>query len=278
MNIGQTVREAAADLSAAGVDNPSLDADVLVCFFSGMERYRIKAYPEKELEPAVYKKIRSAVKRRCSGEPVAYITGHKEFYGLDFTVNRHVLVPRPETELLVDLAVYYIPMNGSALDLCTGSGCIAVAVKHSRADADMTASDISSEALTVARKNSREILGPGKIAFKRGDLFESFEGMKFDCIVTNPPYVDPALKSCLPVDLSFEPETALFAENGGRAVAARIIAESSAYLKENGIMLMEIGEDAGDYVKEQGRLAGFAVSVMNDYSGLPRVAVLKKQP
>ncbi|MDR3237596.1 MAG: peptide chain release factor N(5)-glutamine methyltransferase [Spirochaetia bacterium] len=152
MKISECINESAALLSAAGIENPLLDAEVIAGHFCGMERYQLKAYPETEISPSHYSKIKAAIARRKKHEPVAYITGEKEFYSLRFAVDARVLIPRPETELLVDLAVYYTPMNGRALDLCTGSGAAAIALKHTRSDIKITATDISANALALAKK------------------------------------------------------------------------------------------------------------------------------
>jgi release factor glutamine methyltransferase len=152
-----------------------------------MERFRLKVYPERELTPEELEEVRASVARRMKHEPGAYITGKKEFYSLEFQVDSRVLIPRPETELAVDLAVYYAPMNGLVLDLCTGSGAIAVALRHNRSDLDVIATDLSGEALDLAEKNCSGILKPGAIEFRQGHLFDPVEGMVFDCIVFQPP-------------------------------------------------------------------------------------------
>jgi len=275
MNIGECIKKFTAVLSDSGIENPLLDIEVIIGHFCGMERGKLKAYPEKEISMAEYTKIKNAVARRKEREPIAYITGEKEFYSLAFAVNSGALIPRPETELLVDLAIYYVPMDGNALDLCTGCGAVALALKYNRGDIKITATDISEAALTLAKKNSRSILGRTKIDFRQGDLFAPVGDMKFDCIVSNPPYIDPAMKDKLPKDLLYEPAAALFAENNGTAVIEAIITNGKRYLKENGVIITEIGESMSDFVKKSGATAGFNVSVMNDYGGLPRVAVFK---
>jgi len=214
--------------------------------------------------------------RRLKFEPVAYITGVKEFYSIEFEVNKDVLIPRPETELLVDMAVYWGGNGARVLDLCTGSGAIAVVLKHSRPDLDVYASDVSEKALKVAKKNAVEILGPKKINFVHGDLFTPFEGEKFNLIVSNPPYVDAELQGKLQKEIDFEPEIALFAGNKGTDIIKKIIEESVEHLEEKGILLLEIGSDQHDFIHAIGEKCGFIVSVLNDYSGFPRVATLKK--
>ena len=139
-------------LRDAAIDTYMLDAEIIAAHVIGCERYRLRVDGDIECTAADVKKIEGLIARRAAREPVAYITGTKEFYGFDFAVSRHVLIPRPETELLADLAIFHAQQNARALDLCTGSGCAAVAVVKNRPDIDMTASDISSDALAVAKK------------------------------------------------------------------------------------------------------------------------------
>jgi release factor glutamine methyltransferase len=239
------------------------------------ERFRLTLDNNKVLSPLEIKKIRSAVNRRMQHEPVAYITGVKEFYSLEFKVNSGVLIPRPETELLVDLAIYYAPQQGVVLDIGTGSGIIAVSLKYCRRDLTVFATDISKEAISIAKKNARGILGRDLPRFCQGDIFTPVQGMKFDLVVSNPPYVDPAMRNTLQKDLSYEPETALFSEDRGRATITRIIHTSRPYLSPGGKLLLEIGSEMKDFVTQEGRQEGFTVSVLNDYGGMPRVAVLQ---
>jgi release factor glutamine methyltransferase len=241
-----------------------------------MERHQLLTWNDRILSDTEKSAIDKAVKRRLKFEPVAYITGMKEFYSLEFTVNKDVLIPRPETELLVDMAIYWGGLNASVLDLCTGSGAIAVALKHSRGDLDVCASDISAKALKVAEKNAEKILGKRRISFFEGDLFSPFKDEKFDLIVSNPPYVAGDLKGALQKELDFEPHDALYADDDGRAVIRRIIDEAPLYLEEKGVLLLEIGSNHREFIEDAGRKRGFTVSVLNDYAGLPRVATLKK--
>jgi release factor glutamine methyltransferase len=275
LNIRDCLRESIEKLTGAGIPGAALDAEVLIAHACGMERFRLKVYPERELSPDELEEVQAAVARRMKHEPVAYITGIKEFYSLEFQVDSRVLIPRPETELAVDLAVYYAPMNGLVLDLCTGSGAIAVALKHNRSDLDVIATDLSVEALDLAEKNCSGILKPGAIEFRQGHLFDPVRGMIFDCIVSNPPYVDPAKKPELQKDLEFEPGDALYAGDSGRAIVEAIISSGGNFLTGQGVMIIEIGEAMRDFVIEKGERAGFSVSILNDYGGLPRVAVLK---
>jgi len=274
--LGELVKNLILRLKDGGIENPSLDAEILVSGVLEIERYKLVTDRDRLLTKEEIQKIEKYTLRRLKFEPVAYITGVKEFYSVDFIVNKDVLIPRPETELLVDMAIYWGGTGAKVLDLCTGSGAIAVVLKHSRPDLDIYASDISEKALKIAKKNALGILGPKKINFIKGDLFTPFDGEKFNLIVSNPPYVDAALKGKLQKEIDFEPEIALFAGNKGTDVIKKIIEDSADHLEENGVLLLEIGSDQHDFIHKNGKKCGFTVSILNDYAGLPRVATLKK--
>lgn len=276
MRISECISDAAALFTENGIDTAHLDAEVLVAHALGMERFSLLTKQERELTSDEISRIKRVLRRRAAREPVAYITGSREFYSLDFCVNKHVLIPRPETELLVDMAIYYVRQNGTVLDVGTGSGAIAVSVQYCRPDAAVSASDISEPALKTARKNERNILGVKRVEFRKGNLFEPWVDRCFDVIVSNPPYVDPALTDTLEKELSYEPEIALYSEDRGRGIISEIVARAGSHLTGNGILLLEIGSDMKEYIQETGNKNGFTVSVLNDYSGLSRVAVLKK--
>ena len=276
MVVSEALKASIEKLNSAGVSTPRLDAEVILGHVLGVDRYRFITDPDRELSDNERSRFLRMIKRRLDREPVAYITGSKEFYSLDFIVGRDVLIPRPETELLVDLVIYYAGMNGSVLDLCTGSGAIAVAVKHMRNDLAVSASDISKRALSVARKNSMKLLGRAAVKFYTGDLYEPFTGKTFDIIVCNPPYVNRDNASLLEKELFHEPSMALFADDNGRAVIRRVISGAAAHLEEHGRLVMEIGCEMKDFVIDAGAGAGFSVSVLNDHAGLPRAAVFGK--
>jgi release factor glutamine methyltransferase len=260
----------------AGIPGAVLDTELLVAHVLDSDRHRLRVGDDRELTSEEERRIMGLARRRLRFEPVAYILGRKEFYSLDFSVNRNVLIPRPETELVVDMAVYYAPLNASVADIGTGSGAIAVALKRERPDLDVHATDISAKALAVARKNADRLLGKKKIRFHRGSLFEPLRGMRFSVIAANPPYVDRRAASSLQPDLRHEPETALFAARNGRDIVERVIRKARRFLEDDGVLIVEIGEDMKDFVKQTGTASGFSVSVLNDYSGLPRVAVMKQ--
>ncbi len=277
MSIARMLDATARFFHEAGIDTARLDAELIIARAIGSDRHRLQVESDRELTGAEIKKIEALSRRRIGREPIAYILGEKEFYSLDFIVNRSVLVPRPETELLVDLSVYYAPMDSRFLDLGTGSGAIAVSVKHNRPDCRVFASDISKEALAVARKNASRITGTSSVKFVLGDLFSPWDGVRFHVIASNPPYVAMGTLDSLPGELAWEPEHALFAGKNGRETIDRIVRGAGKHLFPGGVLLLEIGSDMKDHAHRVGGMAGFDVSVMQDYAGLPRVAVMKSR-
>lgn len=276
MRVSRMLADVVGRLREAGIPGPALDAELLVSHAMGTDRHRLRTGDDRELADGEARRINRLVGRRLTFEPVAYILGVKEFYSIEFIVNRNVLIPRPETELVVDMAIYYARQNASVADIGTGSGAIAVSLKHARRDLDVHATDISAKALAVARKNAARVLGRHGIGFHRGDLFEPLDGRRFQVIAVNPPYVDRNMASSLQKDLSYEPEVALFSGRGGRETIERIIKSAGQFLTDDGVLIMEIGDDMKEFAKKSGGTAGFSVSVLNDYSGLPRVAVMKR--
>ncbi len=277
MNSNEALSIATDRFIKAGIPSAVLDAEVLLAYVLGMERYRLLIERSRELSPGQCRRFVALAERRLSGEPVAYLVRNKEFYSLDFLVTPAVLIPRPETEILVDLALYYAPQGGRLLDLGTGSGAIAVSVKHARRDLAVYATDISKPALAVARRNCARHLGRNAIRFLHGDLYGPLQGLRFDVILSNPPYVDPMEAASLQREIGCEPGIALFAEDRGLAVIERIIAGLAPHLLEGGTAIIEISPGVRDRVMDLAGLHGFLASTMADYAGMPRVAVLKRQ-
>ncbi len=265
-----------AKFSDAGLQTPVLDAQVIVAHVLDVERYKLIAEDDCIVSAEDERIVHRMMKRRLRGEPVAYIVGQKEFYSLNFAVTREVMIPRPETELLIDLTLFHARQRGIVLDLGTGSGAIAISVKHNRADLEVYASDISKKALRVAKRNARNILGGESIRFYQGDLFSPFQEIAFDIIVTNPPYVDPEKRTTLQDELLYEPAVALFAENRGHDVIKRIISECGKCLGRHGMVIMEIGEEMEDFLGALISETDFHLSILSDYGGLPRVALIKR--
>jgi release factor glutamine methyltransferase len=277
MNRADLLQESIEILTNHGIGSAVTDAEVIMSHILDVERYRLRTHGDEEITPSEEEEIRRAVRRRSDHEPVAYITGYREFYSLPFIVDSSVLIPRPETELLVDLALYYIPYSGTLLDLCTGSGAIALAVKKNRSDAVVTATDISIDALVVAEKNNSAICGDNGVTFLQGDLFDPVEGMTFDVIVSNPPYVGTEEKAALTKDLSFEPQSALFSGPQGLDHITRIIAKAGEFLRENGALILETGHDMRGELKSLAEDADFTISQFTDNGGFDRVALFKKR-
>lgn len=257
-------RELAASPSA------DLDAELLLAHVLSTGRAGVKADPARLLSAAQAEALSALAQRRAAGEPVAYLTGHREFWSLDLEVTPDVLVPRPETELVVELALDALEAvaRPAVLDLGTGSGAIAIAIAHERPDAVVTAVDASAAALAVAAANARR-LRTGNVAFRAGSWYEPVGGLRFDCIVSNPPYVaddDPALAS-----LSHEPRGALAAGAAGLDALAVICADAPAHLAAGGALIVEHGATQGPGVRELMTRAGLAgVATHADLAGRPR--------
>lgn len=232
------------------------------------------AHPEHVLGKADLEAYEKLLQRRLHGEPVTYILGEREFFGLQLKVTPDVLIPRPETELLVELALQRIPAQQACrvLDLGTGSGAIALAIAHERPDAEVTAVEASAAALEVARQNAR-CLDIGNVNFLRGTWFAGLAGQRFDLVVSNPPYVaadDPHLHQG---DLPFEPASALISGADGLDDIRRIVDGASGHLRPGGRLLLEHGYDQSTVVRELLRRAGFnEVFSAPDLSGIERVS------
>jgi release factor glutamine methyltransferase len=212
--------------------------------------------------------------RRLTGESVARIIGHREFYGLEFRLNEATLEPRPDTELLVDLAIEALPQGGRMLDLGTGSGCIPIAILANRPDANGMATDINSRALEQASENA-ELNGVGeRLAFVQGDWFGALAGEeRFDVITSNPPYIASAVVETLEAEVKdFDPRLALDGGPDGLGPYRIIAGEASQWLKPGGLVLLEIGYDQGEAVSEILLGAGFTqIAIHKDLAGLDRV-------
>jgi release factor glutamine methyltransferase len=228
-----------------------------------------------------------AIERRLAGEPIQYITGEAEFYGLPFHVNRDVLIPRPETELLVEKAIELagkLRQSGATptpriVDVGAGSGAIAVALSQALPFAEITATDISAAALAVARANAARNGVASRIRFLEGDLLAPVAGEPFDLIVSNPPYVPESDRATLAVEVrNYEPAQALFAGGDGLAIYCRLIPESSKALAAGGILLLEIGFGQQQAMEALLKKEGFAeIEFFADLQAIPRVVVAHRR-
>lgn len=231
--------------------------------------------PLQQEERDQYKAL---IRQRVDGEPTQYLTGVQEFWSMDFKVTPAVLVPRPETEHLVEASLTRAKQTAQPkiLDIGTGSGAIAICLKHELPEADVFAGDISEDALKVAEHNANTLLHDGKnVSFRQGDLFTPFSGMRFDLIVSNPPYISTEEYNALEINVKdHEPESALHAGEDGLDVYRRLIAGAPDYLNPGGHVLVEIGYGQKDAVVGLFETQGFSIEeIINDYAGIERVIV-----
>jgi release factor glutamine methyltransferase len=248
-----------------------LDAKVLAAHTLGVSRAWIAAHGTDPLSAAQTQAVQAALARRAAGEPVAYITGQREFYGLTLAVSPAVLIPRPETEWLVDFAVQHTPRNGRIADIGCGSGAIAVSVAHTRPDLHVTATDISADALAVAQRNAQTHDATARMTFAPGDLYAPLGGTRFDVIVSNPPYIAAGDTHLQQGDLRFEPATALTDHADGLALIRILVAKAGVHLTPGGWLALEHGHDQGNQVHALFTQAGFAqVRSVADLAGLAR--------
>lgn len=234
------------------------------------------AHDTEPIEPDRAATFCDLVERRLVGEPIQYITGEAEFYGLPFHVSRDVLIPRPETELLVEKALSLAPLfrTPRILDVGTGSGAIAIALAHEWPDATVTAIDLSASALEVARRNAEHIGFADRIRFLQGDLLAPVAGEQFDLIVSNPPYVSERDCATLDVEVrNYEPAQALFAGEDGLAIYRHLIPEAFKALTTGGVLLLEIGYGQQEAIQVLLETESFArIQFFSDLQGIPRVA------
>ena len=281
-DIRTILQRAARDLNGSGSPSPRLDAEVLLMRFLRMDRLQLSMQPERELAGEEVAGFTRWVERRSLGEPVAYILGDKEFWSLRFEVSRKVLIPRPETECLVEevLRIYRPPGEGlRVLDIGTGSGAIGVVLARELPAARVAATDISPGALAVARRNALAHGVADRMEFFQGDLFAALSG-DFDIICSNPPYIQEDVYDLLPAGIrNFEPPGALIAGPDGVAFHRKIIREGSNRLKAGGRIFLEIGEGQRDRVaalfREEGGYGD--IDCRKDYGGVDRVASARRR-
>ena len=270
LSIADALAESVESLQAVS-ESPRLDAELLLARAIDVPRSYLIAHPEDTLDPSAIARFRNAVADRRQGKPMAYITGEKEFWSMSLMMSPATLIPRPDTETLVEHALGYIPRRAEfrVLDLGTGSGAIALAIAKERPLCDVVATDISADALAVARENARQ-LDLANVTFHQGDWVEPVHGERFDVIVSNPPYVradDPALEA-----LTFEPTSALVSGKDGLDDIRRIAADAMIVIEPDGCLLVEHGADQGEAVSLVFESAGWQeVRVIRDLAGNDRV-------
>ena len=297
MIIREALAAACADLAAAGIDTPSLDAQLLLAFVFKINRTTLATRSAEPLSQENTEEFSALVERRKKGECAAYILGKKEFRGLEFLVNPSVLVPRPDTETLVEAAITVIKellrmkneklrmSNEKAegfdmssansikvLDLCTGSGAVAIALKNEMPCLEVFAADISAETLEIANENARRLLGENQIHFYHSDLYDALPRSRFSLIVSNPPYIPSGEIQTLSAEVQNEPRLALDGGKSGLEIISRIIDSTPDFLKRGGFLLLEA--DPRQMEKIASVLAGkgfYDIKLFKDLSGRERV-------
>jgi release factor glutamine methyltransferase len=248
-------------------------------FVLGCDRAHFFAHPERELTGEEFSRYEELISQRASGIPAQYITGHQEFWGLDFIVTPAVLIPRPETEHLIETVLP--PMQGldrpRMVDVGTGSGCIAVVLAKELPSAEIYAVDISASALEIARANAARNQVEGRIDFRQGDLLAGFEPASLDLVLSNPPYVGEAEEDQVQLEVRrFEPRNAVFAGNTGLEIIERLAAQAEGALKSGGWLAMEISGTIADGVKRILK-EWDGVQISNDLQGIPRVVSARRR-
>ncbi len=281
------------DFSARGFSSPRLEADLLICHALGLRRVDLYVRFDQPLTGDELARVRSLVERRRKHEPVAYITGTRGFYGRTFAVDPRVLIPRPETELLIELALDALPALGviesvsseaavsapkrRALDVGTGSGILAITLACEREDLVVDAVDLSSDALAVARANAETLGVSARVRFLHGSLLEPVEGEKYWVILSNPPYIARReIDSLMPDVRAHEPHSALDGGESGTEIIEPLVRMAREAIEPGGLFAMEFGHDQGARVLEIARAAGFEDAVVKkDLAGLDRVLVAR---
>jgi len=273
-------------LSSAHVGSPRMNAELLLMFTLGSDRAYLFAHPERELTTEEQARYQESLEQRTRGVPAQYITGHQEFWGMDFIVTPAVLIPRPETEHVIETVLEMVKKNNRGrtsaprpvriVDVGTGSGCIAVALAKEFPQSEIHATDISAAALEVAHVNAARHQFEDRIHFHQADLLQGLDPGTFDFVVSNPPYVGESEEDEVQLEVrKFEPRNAVFAGPTGLEVIERLIPQAHATLMPGGWLVIEISGTIADGVKRL--LAEWRqVQIANDLQGIPRVAFAQK--
>lgn len=254
--------------------SPRLDAELLLSHVLNCSRSYLYTWPETELIPLHQQQLQNLLQRRAQGEPIAYLTGEREFWSLPLQVSAATLIPRPETELLVEQALAILPQQPCTIvDLGTGGGAIALALAKERPDGYILAGDYSHAALAIAQKNAQR-LNLANIGFYQGDWLTAVAAHSCDLVIANPPYVEADSPELGQGDVRFEPRHALISPNQGLADLSRIVQQSPHYLIAGGWLLLEHGYQQGKAVRQLLERAGFsAIATITDLAGLERVSL-----
>ncbi|MGQ0507871.1 MAG: peptide chain release factor N(5)-glutamine methyltransferase [Myxococcaceae bacterium] len=258
-----------------GIDSPRLTAEILLAHLLKLNRVQLYIQLDKPLSKPELATFRALIERRIAGEPTQYLTGYKDFYNRRFTVDARVLIPRPETELLVDAVLRHLPKAQPAqvLDLCAGSGCVGLSIAGERPQVSVTATELSPDAAAVARLNAEQLKLP--LTLLEGDLFSPLpQGALFDVIVSNPPYVRSAEIAKLQTEVQKEPKTALDGGTDGLDLIRRIVDTAPTSLRAGGLLALEIGDEQGHAVLRLLTQAGYGdARIEKDLARLDRLAL-----
>ncbi|EKT57483.1 peptide chain release factor N(5)-glutamine methyltransferase [Providencia sneebia] len=278
MQYSEWIKLAIARLSASDSfsanDSAKRDAEILLQHVTGRSRTYVFAFAETELNPQEQTELERLLQRRELGEPIAYLIGEREFWSLPLFVSPATLIPRPDTECLVEQALARLPQQAACiLDLGTGTGAIALAIASERPDYSVTGIDFSADAVALAQRNQQR-LTIKNVQFLQSDWFTSLSPQHFDMIVSNPPYIDEMDCHLQQGDVRFEPLSALVANNHGLSDLSHIVSESTAYLKPQGWLLVEHGWQQGAVVRELFQQNGYCnVQTCQDYGGRDRISL-----
>jgi release factor glutamine methyltransferase len=294
-DVRAALKEGMAQLRAANVPSSTLAAELLLMHALGRDRTWLYTHPEAELDASVAREYFRLIARRAAGEPTQYLTGKQEFWGLEFEVTPAVLIPRPETEHVIEVALERLGVRGIKInmrtgepspplriaDVGTGSGCLAVALAHELPHAEIFATDISAAALEVALRNATRHRVASRIRFLDGDLLKPVAPSpeSFDLIVSNPPYVAQDDEATLAREVrEHEPHAALFGGPSGIEIYERLVEQAGELLRPGGVLVLELGYDSAQHVRailvKQGNWVN--VSVTNDLAGIPRVLAAER--
>jgi release factor glutamine methyltransferase len=278
VRLKDSLTSAISRLTAAHVGSPRMNAEVLLLFTLGCDRAYLYAHPERDLSTEEESRYSEALRQRSEGVPSQYITGHQEFWGMDLIVSPAVLIPRPETEHLIEIV---LPLarslhNPKIVDVGTGSGCIALALARELPNAEIHATEISPAALEVAEANAARLQFERRIHFHDTDLLTGVQANAFDFVISNPPYVGESEEDQVQLEVrKFEPRAAVFAGPTGLEVIGNLVPAAHAALKPGGWLLMEISGSIANGV--QNLLADWdGLKIANDLQGIPRVAAARK--
>jgi len=280
LTIGELVQKTSQFFKAKGIEQPRLDAEVLLAHLLGIPRIQLYVRFDQPLEKSEVDRYREWVKKRSEGLPIAYVLGEKEFMGHLFKVTPDVLIPRPDTEIIVEAGIRYLSQWEAPLflDICTGSGAILVSVLKGIEAAKGIGTDISGAALAVAKENARILEVPERAGFLQGDLFAPIGERKVHGIFSNPPYIPSSDLMGLQKEVQKEPKLALDGGKDGLDFYRRLLKEAGDYLLSDGFLMMEVGidqsESVGKIAEEYGWIAPEAP--ICDYGNIPRVVIFKK--